>query len=102
MTTLTAAVQAVPPRFEALRRFARAFAGSKSGMAGLAVLIAVTVLALAAPLLIHQSDLNVVGATGSSLPPPSAHYPLGTGQPLRSPLTLPLLGTLPSLPLPHT
>ena len=46
MTTVTAAVQAVPPRFEALRRFGRAFAGSKSGIAGLAVLIAVTVLAL--------------------------------------------------------
>src|SRR5258708_26767875 len=97
MTTLTAAVQAVPPRFEALRRFARAFAGSKSGMAGLAVLIAVTVLALAAPLLIHQSDLNVVGATGSSLAAPSAHYPLGTDQAGRSVLTLLIWGTRPSL-----
>jgi peptide/nickel transport system permease protein len=97
MTTMTAVAQATPPRFEALRRFAHSYARSKTGMAGLAVLVAVTVLAVAAPLFIHASDLNVVGATGPSLAPPNAHYLLGTDQAGRSVLTLIIWGTRPSL-----
>jgi peptide/nickel transport system permease protein len=97
MTAVTASVQAAPPRFEALRRFARSYVRTKTGMAGFAVLIAVTLLALAAPLFIHQSDLNVVGATGASLAPPSVHFPLGTDQAGRSVLTLLIWGTRPSL-----
>ena len=93
----TAAAQATPPRFQALRRFARAYARTPSAMAGLVVLIAVTVLAVAAPLFIHPSDLNVVHATGPSLAPPSARYPLGTDQAGRSVLTLLIWGTRPSL-----
>jgi peptide/nickel transport system permease protein len=55
------------------------------------------VLALAAPLFIHPSDLSVVDATGPALAPPSAHYRLGTDQPGRSILLLLIWGTRPSL-----
>jgi peptide/nickel transport system permease protein len=86
-----------PSRADPFRRFVRAFARDPGGMAGLAILVAVTVLALTAPLYIHASDLSVVDATGPSLGPPSAHYPLGTDQPGRSVLTLLIWGTRPSL-----
>jgi peptide/nickel transport system permease protein len=86
-----------PPRLLAFRRFARTFAANRTAMAGLVILIAVTVLALAAPLFIHPSDLNVISATGPSLAPPSAHFPLGTDQAGRSVLALLIWGTRPSL-----
>ncbi|HWG02453.1 MAG TPA: ABC transporter permease [Trebonia sp.] len=66
-------------------------------MAGLAVLLAMAVLALAAPLFIHPSDLSVVDATGAALAPPTPHYPLGTDQPGRSVLLLVIWGARPSL-----
>jgi len=91
------AVTSAPPRLAALRKFARAFAAERSGMAGLAILIAVTVLALTAPLFIHANDLNVINATGRSLAPPSARFPLGTDQAGRSVLTLLIWGTRSSL-----
>jgi peptide/nickel transport system permease protein len=91
------AVTAAPPRLAALRRFARAFAGDPTAMAGLAILVAVTVLALAAPLFIHASDLNVINASGASLAPPSARFPLGTDQAGRSVLALLIWGTRSSL-----
>jgi len=97
VTALAQAAAAAPPRFQALRRFARAYARTPSAMAGLAVLFAVTLLALTAPLFIHANDLNVVGATGPSLAAPSARYPLGTDQAGRSVLTLLVWGTRPSL-----
>jgi peptide/nickel transport system permease protein len=81
----------------ALRRFAREFARRPSAMIGLGILLAVTVLALAAPLFIHPSDLDVINAPGPSLAPPSAQYPLGTDQAGRSVLTLLIWGTRPSL-----
>ena len=91
------ALTSAPPRLMALRRFARAFAGQASGMAGLAILGTVTVVALAAPLFIHASDLDVITAPGPSLAPPSARFPLGTDQAGRSVLTLLIWGTRPSL-----
>jgi peptide/nickel transport system permease protein len=97
MTAITQAAPATPPRFQALRRFSRTYARTPSAMAGLIILLAVTLLALSAPLFIHQSALNVVGATGPSLAPPSARYPLGTDQAGRSVLTLLIWGTRPSL-----
>ena len=97
MTATATAAPVSAPRAAALRRFARAYAGSPSGLAGLGILVAFTVLALAAPLFIHPSDLNVINATGPSLAPPSAHYPLGTDQPGRSVLLLLIWGTRPSL-----
>jgi peptide/nickel transport system permease protein len=80
-----------------LLRFVRAYRADRGGVAGLAILLAVTVLALAAPLFIHPSDLSVVDATGPALAPPSAHYRLGTDQPGRSILLLLIWGTRPSL-----
>jgi peptide/nickel transport system permease protein len=81
----------------ALRKFAREFAHRPSAMIGLGILVAVTALALAAPLFIHPSDLDVINASGPSLAPPSAQYPLGTDQAGRSVLTLLIWGTRPSL-----
>ena len=95
--TQAPAVAPAPPRLAALRKFARAFAAERSGMAGLAILIAVTLLALTAPLFIHASDLNVINATGPSLAPPTARFPLGTDQAGRSVLVLLIWGTRSSL-----
>jgi peptide/nickel transport system permease protein len=86
-----------PSRVEPLRRFARAFATRPGGIAGIAILAAVVILALAAPLFIHASDLDVINAPGPSLAPPSASFPLGTDQPGRSILLLVIWGTRPSL-----
>ncbi|HEY2507023.1 MAG TPA: ABC transporter permease [Streptosporangiaceae bacterium] len=99
MTTVSQAPAATtaPPRFEGLRRFSRQFAASPTAMAGLVILLAITVLALVAPLFIPQTALEVVNATGRSLAPPSAHFPLGTDQAGRSVLTLLIWGTRPSL-----
>lgn len=99
---MTAASQApaltsAPPRLMALRRFARAFASQRAGMAGLAILVTVALVALAAPLFIHPSDLDVINAAGPSLAPPSAQFPLGTDQAGRSVLDLLIWGTRPSL-----
>jgi peptide/nickel transport system permease protein len=91
------AVTAAPPRLMALRRFAREFGRRPSAMIGLGILVAVTALALAAPLFIHPGDLAVINAPGPSLAPPSAQYPLGTDQAGRSVLTLLIWGTRPSL-----
>jgi peptide/nickel transport system permease protein len=98
VTTLSqAATAAAPPRLQALRRFSRAFVARPTAVAGLAILIAVAALALAAPLFIHANDLDVIGATGRPMAPPSAHYPLGTDYAGRSILTLLIWGTRPSL-----
>jgi peptide/nickel transport system permease protein len=86
-----------PPRLQALRRFSRAFAANRGAMAGLVILVAITVLALSAPLFIHASDLDVVNAPGPSLAAPSARFPLGTDQAGRSVLDLLIWGTRPSL-----
>ena len=88
---------AAPPRLMAQRRFARAFAARPTAMAGLGILVAVTALALAAPLFVHASDLSVVSAPGQPLAPPSARFPLGTDYAGRSILPLLIWGTRPSL-----
>lgn len=93
----TADVAGAPPRLAAVRRFSRAFVARPTAVAGLGILAGITVLALAAPLFIHPSELSVVNATGLSLAPPSARYPLGTDQSGRSVLTLLIWGTRPSL-----
>jgi peptide/nickel transport system permease protein len=100
MTTTTSkapAAAAAPPRLLALRRFAREFAASRAAMAGLAILVALTIMALAAPLFIHASDLDVVNAPGQPLSPPSARFPLGTDYAGRSIVPLLIWGTRPSL-----
>jgi len=96
-TAPVSAAAATPPRFQALRKFAREFARTPTAMAGLAILIAITVLALTAPLFIHASDLNVVNAPGQPIAPPSARFPLGTDYAGRSIVPLLIWGTRPSL-----
>ncbi len=86
-----------PPRLAAQRRFAREFASRPAARAGLGILVVVSVLALAAPLFIHASDLAVVNAPGQPLAPPSARFPLGTDYAGRSILALLIWGTRPSL-----
>jgi peptide/nickel transport system permease protein len=99
MTALdqAAPVAARPPRLLALRRFARDFARRPAAMAGLAILVAITVLALTAPLFIHTSQLDVINAPGQPISPPSARFWLGTDYAGRSILTLLIWGTRPSL-----
>lgn len=92
-----ATVAATPPRALALRRFAREFGRRPSAMAGLAILVAVTALALTAPLFIHTSQLDVINAPGQPIAPPSARFLLGTDYAGRPILTLLIWGTRPSL-----
>ncbi len=94
---LPAGASAAPPRLAALRRFAREYAARPAAMAGLGILLALTIMALAAPLFIHASDLDVINAPGQPLAPPSARFPLGTDYAGRSILTLLIWGTRPSL-----
>ncbi|HXB50397.1 MAG TPA: ABC transporter permease [Streptosporangiaceae bacterium] len=96
-TTQAPGAAAAPPRLLALRRFAREFAARPAAMAGLGILLALTILALTAPLFIHASDLNVVNAPGQPLSPPSARFPLGTDYAGRSIVPLLIWGTRPSL-----
>src|SRR5262245_15197962 len=96
-TSQAPAAAATPPRLLALRRFAREFAARPAPMTGLGVLVALTVLAIAAPLFIHASDLDVVNAPGQPLSPPSAHFPLGTDYAGRSIIPLMIWGTRSSL-----
>ena len=86
-----------PPRFEAARRFARAFLRRPAGVAGLAVLAAFTLLALTAPLFIGPDQLDVTKVNGPLLAAPSAHYPLGTDQAGRSVLLMLIWGSRESL-----
>jgi peptide/nickel transport system permease protein len=99
MTTIdqAAPVAARPPPLQALRRFAAEFAHRPAAMAGLAILVAITALALAAPLFIHTSQLDVINAPGQPISPPSARFWLGTDYAGRSILTLLIWGTRPSL-----
>ncbi len=99
MTAIDQAPAAVvaPPRLLALRRFARDFGRRPSALAGLGILVAITALALTAPLFIHASDLNVINAPGQPIAPPSARFPLGTDYAGRSILPLLIWGARPSL-----
>lgn len=98
MTAISQAPPAgAPPRLMALRRFSREFAARPSALAGLAILVALTVLGLVAPLFIHPGDLDVINAPGQPLSPPSARFLLGTDYAGRSILTLLVWGTRPSL-----
>ncbi|MGW3495466.1 ABC transporter permease [Streptomyces sp. NPDC001020] len=88
---------ALPARFAGARRFARSFRGRPSGVAGLVILIAFSLLALAAPLFIGDEQLDVTKVDGPLLAPPSADYPLGTDQSGRSVLMLLIWGSRESL-----
>lgn len=97
MTALVAGAGSSPSRWAAPKRFARAYLRLPTGVAGLAVLLVFTILALSAPLFIGPADLDVTKATGPTLAPPSAHYLLGTDQAGRSVLALTIWGARPSL-----
>ncbi|SEG87736.1 peptide/nickel transport system permease protein [Actinacidiphila yanglinensis] len=88
---------AVPARFAGVRRFARAFRHRPSGVAGLAVLLLFSLLALVAPLFIGQDQLDVTKVDGPLLSAPSGHYPLGTDQAGRNVLLLLIWGSRESL-----
>ncbi|MQY37229.1 Glutathione transport system permease protein GsiD [Streptomyces sp. RB17] len=88
---------AVPPRFAAARRFARAFVRRPSGMAGLAILVLFTLLALVAPAFIGPKQLDVTKVNGPLLAAPGGSYPLGTDQAGRSVLLLLIWGSRESL-----
>jgi peptide/nickel transport system permease protein len=66
-------------------------------MIGLVLLVAIIILALAAPILIDESALSVTRATGERLAPPSMEFPLGTDETGRSILALTLWGARLSL-----
>lgn len=97
MTARESPARRAPSRLAPMTRFLRLYLAKPSGVFGLLVLLGFTILALSAPLFIHPSDLSVVQATGPSMGPPSADYPLGTDQSGRSVLTLVIWGSRPSL-----
>jgi peptide/nickel transport system permease protein len=78
-------------------RFVADFRGQRSGLAGLAILVAFVVLALLAPLLFSSDELEVTKATGGTLKGPSGSFPLGTDEAGRSVLALVVWGTRVSL-----
>jgi peptide/nickel transport system permease protein len=86
-----------PPRFNALRRFARGYLKRPAGLAGLAILIAFGVLALIAPAFIGPDQLDVTKVSGKLLAGPSAHDLLGTDESGRSVLALTIWGARSSL-----
>lgn len=88
---------AAPPRFNALRRFARGYLDRPAGLAGLAVLAAFALLALLAPTFIGPEQLDVTKVSGPLLAAPSGHYPLGTDETGRSVLALAIWGARSSL-----
>lgn len=80
-----------------MRNFSSAYVRNAWGMVGLVVLVAFTLMALTAPLWIHDSALSAAAATGPLLSPPQAGYPMGTDQAGRSVLLLLIYGSRPSL-----
>ncbi len=65
-------------RRRALARFWRQYRKDRNGMIGLAILVLMIAIALAAPLLAGTRGLNPIYATASPNAGPSWHYPLGT------------------------
>ncbi len=64
------------------------FRRNKTGMAGVAVLVGFTLMALLAPLMFGPETISVTGSTGVPLSPPTAGFPLGTDESGRSILAL--------------
>jgi peptide/nickel transport system permease protein len=94
---MTIAVAATPPRLAGARRFLRQLFRMPTAVSGVTILVLFIGLAVAAPLFIHPSDLDVTQATGPQLGAPSADYLLGTDQAGRSVLQLVIWGARPSL-----
>ncbi|WP_336208615.1 ABC transporter permease [Nonomuraea sp. LPB2021202275-12-8] len=81
----------------AFGRFWKAFRRERTGVAGLVILVAAVVLALAAPLFIDESVTSVVSGTGPKWAPPSLDYPFGTDESGRSILLMAWWGSRTSL-----
>ena len=96
-TQLTSAQVARRRRAAALRKNAGRFRQSRSGMAGLVLLILFVLVAVGAPLLASSDGLSVTKATGGVLAPPTHGYLLGTDENGRSILTLLIWGSRISL-----
>ncbi len=104
MTTASAAGAPLSPRAiawqrrrRALARFWGEFRRDRAGLAGLVMLAAFVLVAVLAPVLANSDGLLVTKATGASLAPPSAGFPLGTDENGRSVLTLLIWGSRVSL-----
>jgi peptide/nickel transport system permease protein len=95
--TLSPRAVARARRRAAWHRFLDSYRGQRAGMIGVAVLLGFVLLALLAPVLFSASELRVTTATGPTLAPPSAAYPLGTDESGRSVLALVVWGTRISL-----
>ncbi|SDE13703.1 ABC transporter permease [Glycomyces harbinensis] len=84
-------------RRQSFTRSWNAYRSQRTGMIGLFLLAAIVILALAAPILVDESQLSVTQATGGRMEPPSAGFPLGTDEVGRSILALTLWGARLSL-----
>jgi peptide/nickel transport system permease protein len=80
-----------------MKRFWETYRRSYMGLAGLAILIAFVLVALLAPVLVDQSELDVTKVDGPILASPSWAYPMGTDDSGRSVLALVVWGSRPSL-----
>jgi peptide/nickel transport system permease protein len=70
---------------------------NRIGMVGLAILVLFVAMAVFAPLLVPERELDVTRATGTPFSPPSAEFPLGTDESGRSVLALTIWGSRVSL-----
>jgi len=84
-------------RRESAQRVWREFRRHRAGMVGLAVMVTFLLIAVAASLIADPAGLDVTGATGRALQPPSGGYPLGTDESGRSVLTMLIHGSRVSL-----
>ncbi|MFI0981978.1 ABC transporter permease [Streptomyces sp. NPDC021093] len=84
-------------RRKSAARFWKQYRAQRAGLIGLAGLILIAVIALAAPLLVGSDVQNVTNAPGQALESPSAQFPLGTDQFGRSLFGLLLYGARVSL-----
>ena len=75
----------------------REFAKQRTGLIGLGLLTLIVLLAVLAPVITDQEGLDVTKATGGTMEPPSAEFPLGTDRSGRSVLLLTLWGSRMSL-----
>jgi|SRR4051794_39254380 len=78
-------------------RFLADYRRQRAGVIGVGILVAFTAVALLAPVLFPAGMLEVTKATGGTLQPPSAGYPLGTDETGRSVLALVVWGARVSL-----
>jgi peptide/nickel transport system permease protein len=84
-------------RRRAIAGFWRVYRRSRMGVVGLVMLSLFALLAIAAPLLVSETDLGVANPPGAPFEPPSVEFPLGTDDFGRSVLDLVIYGSRISL-----